>query len=165
MVLIIRGSLGFSFLPTPFFLFLHSLLQYARWMWSSSPCPPSSPLQALPCPAFSSLPATYWVCKGRDCQPGQDEERNRRHHTAKCPKLFVTRMTGDPNHAAPIPDLGLGPQWALVQKGLSASKLWKKFSVFILSRLILGKVSRKNPLAVVEWLSLEIFKSHLVVVG
>lgn len=67
--------------------------------------------------------------------------------------------------------LALAPQWALVQKGLSASKLWKKFSIIILSRL--GKVSRKElsrigsgcPLAVVESISLEIFKNHLVVVG
>lgn len=107
MVLIILGSLGFSFLPTPSFLFLHSSVCQMD-VDVAVPVPPGSPLQALACPAFPSLSVRYWVCKDRDCQPGQDGKQDRRHHAAKCPKLFVTQMTGDPNHAAPIPDLALG---------------------------------------------------------
>lgn len=136
------------------------------------PVPPGSPLQAPPCPAFSSLPARHWVCKSRDCQPGQDGEQNRRHHTAKCPKLLVTQVTPTMQPQSLIWLLAL--EWALVQKGLSASKLWKYFSIIILIRLNIRESFFKErtvknwnrlPMAMVESPWLEVFKSHVVVVG
>lgn len=148
MVLIIWGSLGFSFLyPPPSSFSFTPCFSMPDGCGCSSSCPPQFPTPGTPCPAFSSLPARYWVCKGRDCK-GRDC-KVRRHHAVKCPKLSVTQMTGDPNHAAPIPDLALGTPVSPGPERIECFLVVKKKSIIILIRLTLEKVSLRKGLSTI----------------
>lgn len=124
MVLIIRGSLGFSLLPTPSFLFLHSLLQYARWMrmrQSLSPLVLRSRHRHVQ-PALPSQPGIRSARAGivSQVRMGSKTQGTKQQNA---PSFWSPRLQVTPNLQPQSLALLLAPQCALVQKGVSVSDL------------------------------------------
>lgn len=122
MVLIIRGSLGFSLLPTPSFLFLQSLLQYARWMWmrqSLSPWHHHVPL----------LPPSQAAVVG---QVGDEEQNTPRFWFMdhRWPQICSSYHWSFFWHPKNVP----------VQKEVSISEMWKLSSVVIIPFIIVDSI-------------------------